>query len=229
MSAIAIITARGGSKRIPRKNIKEFLGKPIITYTINAVLEANIFDEVMVSTDDTEIADIAKKCGASVPFIRDSALSTDTAMTVVVLIDALENYRNRGIHYEYGCCIYPCAPLVTPSYLKEGMKLLISSGADSVVPLVRFSYPPQRSLIIRNGKAVMSNPEHYKTRSQDLEPYYHDAGQFYCFRSDSLLKEEKLFCQNTLPLVLSELEAQDIDTEEDWRMAELKYRLLYNL
>ena len=226
MSAIAIIPARGGSKRIPRKNIKDFLGKPIISYSIAAALESRVFDEVMVSTDDFEIAEIAKKYGASVPFFRSAELSNDTAMTVPVLIDVLDKCASQGMHYNYGCCVYPCAPFITSQRLKEGMDLLISSNADSAMPVVKYSYPPQRCLVVRDGEAAMLYPENYSLRSQDLEPLYHDSGQFYCFNSDSLRSENKLFCKRTLPLILSELEVQDIDTEEDWEIAEMKYQII---
>jgi N-acylneuraminate cytidylyltransferase len=225
-NAIAIIPARGGSKRIPRKNIKDFLGKPIIAYSIEAALASGIFDEVMVSTDDEEIAEISKKYGASVPFFRSAEMSTDMAMTIPVLIEVLNEYEKLGRCYEQLCCIYPCAPFVTAARLKEGMDLLLSSGADSVLPIVKFSYPPQRCLVIRNGAAEMLYPENYNVRSQDLEPIYHDAGQFYCSKAESLKTELKLYCKRTLPIVLTDSEVQDIDTEEDWKEAEIKYRIL---
>ena len=151
MSSIAIIPARGGSKRIPRKNIRDFFGKPIIAYSIEAALASGIFDEVMVSTDDEEIAKVAQEYGAKVPFFRSEENSGDMAMTVPVLIEVLQEYEKIGRVYNYLCCIYPCAPFVTAGRLKEGMELLRSSGADSVLPVVRFSYPPQRCLVIRDG------------------------------------------------------------------------------
>lgn len=224
---IAIIPARGGSKRIPRKNIRKFHDKPIIAYTIEAALESQVFEEVMVSTDDAEIAEISKKYGANVPFFRSAELSNDMAMTVPVLIDALDRYEKLGIVYAFGCCLYPCAPFVTAARIKEGMDLLVYSKADSVVPVVKFSFPPQRSFVMRDGKISMLYPEHNNSRSQDLEPLYHDSGQFYCFKTASLIAENKMFCTNTVPLVLSELEVQDIDTEEDWKIAEMKYRILH--
>jgi len=223
--AIAIIPARGGSKRIPRKNIKDFLGKPIISYAIEAALNSKIFDTVMVSTDDEEIALTAKKYGAEIPFTRRGDLSSDTAMTVPVLIDTLNYYKKTGRAFIYGCCIYPCSPLITPKLIKEGMDMLIDSGVGSVVPMVKFSYPPQRGFTIKNGKAAMMFPENYAARTQDLEPIYHDAGQFYCFREKSLIAENTVFCVDTIPLVLDETFVQDIDTEEDWKLAEMKYKL----
>ena len=226
---LAIIPARGGSKRIPRKNIKTFLGKPIIAYSIEAALASEVFDEVMVSTDDAEIADVARQYGAKVPFFRSPEMSNDMAMTAPVLIEVLQEYDKLGEKFNYVCCIYPCAPFVNVIRLKEGMELLIEKGCDSVLPVVKFSYPPQRCMVIRDGKAQMLYPENYNVRSQDLEPYYHDVGQFYCLKSESLIKEEKLFCNKTLPIILNESEMQDIDTEEDWKIAEIKYRILKNV
>lgn len=226
MKKIAIIPARGGSKRIPRKNIKEFIGKPIIAYSIEAAIKSGVFDEVMVSTDDIEIAEIAKKYGAKVPFFRSPEMSNDMAMTAPVLIEVLNEYKKLEKNFEYCACIYPCAPFINPQRLTEGMNLLVESGMDSVLPVVKFSYPPQRCLVIREEKVQMLHPENYNVRSQDLEPYYHDVGQFYCLKSSSLIKEEKLYCENTLPVILPESEVQDIDTEEDWKIAEMKYKIL---
>jgi N-acylneuraminate cytidylyltransferase len=226
MSNIAIIPARGGSKRIPRKNIKAFFGKPIIAYSIEAAIKSDVFDEVMVSTDDDEIAEIAKKYGAVVPFLRSVKTSTDMAGTAPVLLEVLSEYERLGKSFANVCCLYPCAPFVTPERLKQGMDLLFNSNADSVLPIVRFSYPPQRCLVIREGRTVMINPENYNVRSQDLEPLYHDTGQFYCLKSSALKEEKTLFCKQTLSVVLSENEVQDIDTEDDWKAAEIKYEIL---
>ncbi|MDR2766188.1 MAG: pseudaminic acid cytidylyltransferase [Holosporaceae bacterium] len=226
---IAIIPARGGSKRIPRKNIKNFLGKPIIAYSIEAALQSGAFDEVMASTDDQEIADIATEYGAKVPFFRSPETSTDMAMTAPVLLEVLNEYKKRGDDFEYCCCIYPCAPFVTPQRLRDGMELLMAKGVDSLLPVVRFSYPPLRGVVIRDGKLRMMFPENYNVRSQDLEPMYHDAGQFYCFKTAALMAQGKMFCENTLPLEVSELEVQDIDNMEDWTMAELKYKMQHNV
>jgi len=225
MKSIAIIPARGGSKRIPRKNIKEFLSKPIIAYSIEAALKSGAFDEVMVSTDDKEIAEISRKYGASVPFFRSEELSTDMAMTVPVLIDVLENYKKKGLDYEQLCCIYPCAPFITAARLKEGMDLLASPKVDGAFPVTTI-YPPQKCFVVRNGKIAMLHPEYYNVRSQDLEPHYQDAGQFYCIKTNSLIEEKIMFCRHTLPIFLTKDEVQDIDTEEDWKEAEKKYRTL---
>lgn len=226
MKRIAIIPARGGSKRIPRKNIKVFLGKPIIAYSIEAALKSQVFDEVMVSTDDKEIADVAKKYGACVPFYRSPEMSDDTAATAPVLIEVLREYEKLGKRFDFLSCVYPCAPFVKAERLREGMELLTIHQCDSVLPIVKFSYPPQRCLVIRQGRAQMLYPENYKMRSQDLEPYYHDAGQFYCLKTCSLIEEQKLYCAHTVPMILNESEVQDIDTDEDWKIAEMKYRIL---
>ena len=227
MSAVAIITARGGSKRIPRKNIKPFLGKPMLVYSIEAALSSGIFDEVMVSTDDEEIADIAKKAGAKVPFYRSEKTANDFATTSDVILEVLEEYGKRGQNFDSFCCIYPTAPFITPERLKEGMELLAEQKPDSVMPVVSFSFPPQRCVIIEDGKLVPKWPENMPKRSQDLEPYYHDCGQFYCVNAGRFLEEKAILMQNTMPLLLSELEVQDIDNEVDWKLAELKYKLLH--
>ena len=179
MNAIAIITARGGSKRIPGKNIKEFMGRPMLTYAIEAALEAGIFREVMVSTDDEEIAQIAREAGASVPFMRSEATSGDFATTDDVLMEVLQTYEKRGELFDYMTCIYPTAPFVTAGKLQEAMDLLIEKDASGVMPVVRFSFPPQRGMAIREGKLAYCYPENAMKRSQDLEPMYHDSGQFY--------------------------------------------------
>jgi N-acylneuraminate cytidylyltransferase len=223
---IAIIPARGGSKRIPGKNIKHFLDTPIIAYSITAALESKIFSEIMVSTDDEEIAQISKKYKAKIPFYRSKALSSDEAMTAAVLLEVLDEYIKLGKEFDYVCCLYPCAPFVTSKHLTDGMDMLISSSIDAVVPVVKFSYPPQRCLVMRDENIVMLHPEYYNVRSQDLETYYHDTGQFYCIKSCALRKEKRLFCEHTMPLVLQESEIQDIDTIEDWKIAEIKYQIL---
>lgn len=225
MKTIAIITARGGSKRIPRKNIREFCGKPILAYSIEAALSSGSFDTVMVSTDDEEIAEVAKRYGAQVPFLRSEENANDYATTAQVLLEVLSEYEKRGEKYEQVCCIYPTAPFLTADRLKESMNLLREKQADSVLPVVRFSFPPQRSVVIRDGYLQPKWPECMPMRSQDLEPFYHDVGQFYCFRVDSFLEQKKLIMEKTLPFEMSELEVQDIDTLEDWMVAEVKYRM----
>lgn len=228
MSAIAIITARGGSKRIPRKNIREFCGKPILAYSIEAALKSGLFDSVMVSTEDAEIAEIAKKYGAEVPFRRSENTAGDFAATGDVLLEVLEEYRRRGERFDTLCCIYPTAPFVTAERLREAVSLLEESGADSVLPVVRFSFPPQRCVVVKDGCLQFKWPEYAQARSQDLEPFYHDAGQFYCLREKSFLEQKALVMSKTVPLILPEMEIQDIDTEEDWELAQVKYRLLHS-
>lgn len=226
MSSVAIITARGGSKRIPHKNIKEFLGEPIIAYSIRAALESGCFDEVMVSTDDGKIAEVAKKYGAKVPFFRSAENSDDFSTTRDVVKEVLAQYAAQGRNFDYACCIYPTAPFITPARLAESMKLLEEKQADSVFPVVQFSFPPQRSIVLKDGKAAFKWPEHALTRSQDLEPFYHDCGQFYCLNVKAFGEQELLIMKKTYPVVLDEMEVQDIDNETDWKLAELKYRLL---
>lgn len=227
-SCVAIIIARGGSKRIPRKNIKPFLGIPIIKYSIDAALTAGCFDEVMVSTDDNEIAEVAASFGAKIPFIRSETTSNDYATTTDVLKEVILEYKKIGQNYNYLCCIYPTAPFIKPEKIKMAMKTLIEQNVDCVLPVVKYSYPIQRSLRIANGKAEMLWPENYLKRSQDLEPVYHDCGQFYCLKTESLLEQMLLFAKETVPIILPESEVQDIDNEEDWKMAEIKYKLLNN-
>jgi len=223
---IAIILARGGSKRIPGKNIKDFLGKPIITYSIEAALNSGIFDVVMVSTDCDKIADIAKEYGASVPFKRSESTSTDTATTTEALLEVIGKYETLGKSFEWLCCIYPTAPFVTAEKLCAAMDLLQQEKADALIPVVPFSYPPERGLVVENSFVKMKYPENINKRSQDLDKIYHDSGQFYFARTKAFITEYNLFCKKTIPMILSELEVQDIDTETDWKLAELKYQLM---
>ena len=226
---LAIIPARGGSKRIPRKNIKAFHGKPIMAYSIEAARNSEIFGEVMVSTDDEEIASIARRYGASVPFLRSAETSSDHATTVDVLLEVVENCRQMAREFSYICCIYPTAPFVTGEKLQNAFALLESSRSDSLIPVVPFSYPPFRGLTIHEGRLQMMWPENEAVRSQDLERLYHDCGQFYFIRSDALAREKTLFCHNTVAMQLPELEVQDIDSETDWVLAEQKYAFLKKL
>jgi len=225
-NCIAIITARGGSKRIPGKNIKNFLGSPIIKYSIDAALQAGCFDEVMVSTDDREIADVALSLGAKIPFLRSAGSSDDFATTADVIVEVLNQYKTQGKEFRYGCCIYPTAVFVTAEKLKTACSKLIESGADTVVPVVRFGFPILRSFKIEDGLIKMNWPEYMNTRSQDLPPSFHDSGQFYFLHVPSFLAEQKLFTDNTFPIEMPESEVQDIDNEEDWKVAEIKYTFL---
>lgn len=224
--SLAVITARGGSKRIPRKNIKEFCGKPIIAYSIEAALKAGIFDEVMVSTDDEEIAEIAGEYGASVPFMRSKEKADDFATTADVLLEVIEEYKKIGKEYDSICCIYPTAPFITSDKLKNAMQLLADESVQSVMPIVEFSFPPMRGMYIRNEQLEFCYPEYALKRSQDIEKMYHDCGQFYFVKTVNFLKEKKLVMSNTKAVVVPEREVQDIDTLEDWKIAEMKYRLL---
>ncbi len=224
MARLAIIPARGGSKRILRKNIKDFLGKPIIAYSIEAAISSSLFDEVMVSTDDDEIALIAKKHGANVPFKRSEKNADDYATTVDVIEEVLEAYRQKGEVFDEVCCIYPTAPFVTKDKLNEAFQLLVNNSYDTVMPVIPYSFPIQRSFVLKGERIQMKFPEHKNTRSQDLEKTYHDAGQFYFFRSGMLSKKQGLWTDNTGALIIEELEGQDIDTLKDWELAELKYR-----
>lgn len=223
---LAIITARGGSKRIPRKNIKEFCGKPILCYSIEAAKKANVFDEIMVSTEDAEIAQVAKKAGANVPFFRSADTSGDYASTDDVIMEVLRSYQKINQEFDAFCCIYPTAPFLSGERLRSAMELL--AEADSVMPVAPFSYPPQRGLVInQKGFVERQFPEYATARSQDLLKIYHDCGQFYACRTDAFLKAGTTDVERLLPLILNEMEVQDIDTIEDWEMAEIKYKLLH--
>ena len=226
MKTLAIIPARGGSKRIPRKNIKSFAGQPIIKYSIDAAINSGCFEEIMVSTDDKEIAEVAKSFGAKVPFFRSEKNSNDMAGTAPVLGEVVEEYRKLGKEFEYVCCIYPTALFVTGERLQLAQKMILDNKAEAVVPVMRFSYPIQRALRIKNGRAEMFWPENYTARSQDLEPAYHDCGQFYFLKTESLLKQKVLYPEFTVPLEIPDSEAQDIDNEEDWKIAEIKFKLI---
>lgn len=222
MKNLAIIPARGGSKRIHRKNIRDFLGKPILAYSIETALKSELFDEVMVSTDDDEIAKIAMEYGARVPFMRSIKASDDFATLADVMDDVKQNYIEYGQSFELACCILPTAPFVTEELLIKGFELIKKEMADSVKPIVRFSYPIQRALkLMPDGSLKMFYPEHAKTRSQDLETAFHDAGQFYWFWF-----EKGMNGTNKLGFEISELFVQDIDTENDWKLAEFKYNFL---
>lgn len=227
-SKIAIIPARGGSKRIPRKNIKDFLGKPIIAYPIEVALNSKLFDVVMVSTDDEEIADVARKYGAEVPFMRSEENGSDYASTFEVLEEVLSSYQEQGKTWDMGCCIYPTAPFISVSELDKGFKKLKEFDFDTVFPIVPFSYPIWRGLVTKNQRVEMKWPEYQKSRSQDLESVFHDAGQWYWFSSEKLLRKRQLFTDNSGFLELSPNAVQDIDTLEDWELAELKFQKLHS-
>lgn len=225
MKNLCIIPARGGSKRIPRKNIKYFMGKPIMAYSIEAAKASGLFDEVMVSTDDEEFAAVARQYGASVPFLRSEKTSNDFAGTEDVMLEVLDEYKKLGKEFDNFCCLYSTAPFVTADRLKEAYELL-GDDVDATFTVVQYSYPVQRSLKKNaKGHVEMNFPQYADARSQDLEPIYHDAGQFYFVKTQSFRDEFTLWCKRTAPLILSELEVQDLDTLTDWQLAEMKFKL----
>lgn len=226
MKALCIIPARGGSKRIPRKNIRPFRGRPIIAYPIEAALESGCFDEVVVSTDDEEIADVARAHGATVPFLRSAKNAGDRAGTAEVFEEVIGELRKCGRTFDSVCGLYATAVLTTAEQLRRGREMLRADPAlTGVIPVLRFSYPVQRALVFRDGQVPMLHPEHYDSRSQDLEPIYHDAGQWYWLNVEKFLTIRRLIGAGFAGLPLSEMEAQDIDHEDDWALAELKFQL----
>ena len=229
MKNLAIIPARGGSKRIPGKNIKPFLGKPIIAYSIETALNSGLFDEVMVSTDDDEIAKVAQRYGASVPFKRSSKNAGDFANTVDALLEVLDQYEALGKSFDYACCIYPTAPFITIDMLKKSFQKIKDSDYNSIFPAILYPSPIQRAFTIASsGKIQLLQPEYFFRRSQDLEPVYYDCGQFYWFKPKVVIKTKNVFTDNTGVIILSEMDTHDIDTPEDWKMAEFKYQFLRN-
>ena len=222
MKSIAIITARGGSKRIPRKNVKPFMGRPMIAYAIAAALESKLFDEVMVSTDDAEIAETAKAHGAAVPFLRSAATANDFATTADVLNEVIAEYAKLGVAFDEFCCIYPCVPFLTGELLREAHEDFAASAADSLMPVVKYSFPIQRA-VRRNAEGFLEyrEPENMLKRSQDLEPMYHDVGMFYFHKTASFGRNGRVAM-----FEMPEERIQDIDTIDDWKMAELKYKVL---
>lgn len=222
---VAIIPARGGSKRIPRKNIKEFCGKPMIAWSIMAALQSGCFSRVVVSTDDTEIADVARNHGAEVPFMRPESLSDDHSGTIPVIRHAVEWFIRQGQQPEHACCIYATAPFVCAEDISRGLKILSDTGSDYAFSVTSYPFPIQRALrITPHGRVEMFNPEYFNTRSQDLEEAYHDAGQFYWGRANAWLAEKTIFSPDAAPVLLPRHQVQDIDTMEDWQRAELMFQ-----
>ncbi|MEZ8788967.1 pseudaminic acid cytidylyltransferase [Vibrio splendidus] len=221
---LAIIPARGGSKRIPKKNIKPFFGREIITYPIDAAVKSSMFERVIVSTDCDDIKNVALMAGAEVPFLRSETNSDDFATTFDVIKEVLSKVEGR---YDYVCCIYPTSVFVTPEVLASACRELDNDrSATSIASVLQYSHPIQRSLSINAKYLVSNHPDFYNCRSQDLEANYHDAGQFYIFRTNAVLEEERLITNSCIPYVLCDNHAQDIDTLEDWSIAELKYQLM---
>jgi pseudaminic acid cytidylyltransferase len=228
MKCLAIIPARGGSLRIPRKNIKAFCGQPIIAYSIAAALRSGCFSEVMVSTEDDEIAAVAEHYGAKIPFKRSLRTADNYATLVDVIEEVIGDYRKIGVYCEYVCCILATAPFVTSDMLQQSYETLVSRSADAVISVVRFDYPIQRGLKLEDGFIRMMWPENYEKRSQDLEPVYHDAGLFYWLRAERLLKQKCFYMEKSIPFELSSANVHDIDTLEDWQIAEFKYMFFHN-
>ena len=229
MRTIAIIPARGGSKRIPKKNIKLFYNKPIISYSIKVALDSKLFDEVMVSTDDLEIANLAKEFGAKVPFIRSKKASDDFATTFDVVKEVIEKYEDNNQKFDNICCIYPCAPFITLNTLKHSFKIYNENKFESVFPVIQYNTPIQRALKREGDQIKFINKEFILSRSQDLEKNYYDAGQFYWINSKICALKKNIITDNSGCIVISELEAQDIDNEVDWKIAELKYEILQSI
>lgn len=224
---LCVIPARGGSKRIPRKNIKEFCGKPIIAYSIEAAIKSKCFDKIVVSTDDAEIASIAEMYGAQVPFLRPENLADDYTGTIPVVKHAIEYFLAQGINISLVCCIYATAPLIQKRDLQIGLKQLLKEDCEYAFPVTRYSYPIQRALKITSDDRVeMFDKTQYEVRSQDLEDSYHDAGQFYWGKKDSWFHDKSIFSSGSVPIVIPRFRVQDIDTEEDWKLAEFLYKNL---
>lgn len=224
---LAIIPARGGSKRIPRKNIKPFCGKPMIAWSIEAALQSRCFDRVIVSTDDDEIARVARQHGAEVPFVRPAELSDDHTGTIPVIRHAIDWCNQQGDSVRQACCLYATAPFVTAEDLGRGLAILQSNSCDYAFSVTSYPFPIQRAIRInRDGRVEMLNPEHFNTRSQDLEEAFHDAGQFYWGRAEAWLQGRPIFCPDALPVALPRHRVQDIDTEEDWVRAEWLFKAM---
>ena len=222
MSNICIIPARGGSKRIPRKNIIDFKGSPIISYSIKAALDSKLFDDVIVSTDDEEIKNIAIEYGASVPFLRSTQNSNDFSTTGDVVIEVLDNLNKK---YDNFCCIYPCSVFTTPEILNLTYMNLKNSNLDSIIPIIRYNHPIQRALRINEGYLEYLKPENDRIRTQDLEPTYHDSGQFYWCKTGRFKIYKSFIMPHTTCYEINEKYVQDIDTMDDLEMAKLKYKL----
>ena len=223
---VAIIPARGGSKRIPRKNIKPFFGKPIIAWSIEAALSSDCFERVLVSTDDPEIADVARSAGAEVPFSRPAELCDDFATTSAVMGHAVDWLRASGYSPEWACCLYATAPFVRPDDLRRGLQAMQHADGDFALSVTDYAFPIQRAVRIDpDGRLQMFDPDKFDIRSQDLEPAFHDAGQFYWGRADAWSRRQRIF-DGAWPVRLPRERVQDIDTPEDWARAELIFGLL---
>jgi len=224
---LAVIPARGGSKRIPRKNIRPFGGKPMIAWSIEAALQSGCFDQVVVSTDDTEIADVARAHGAAVPFMRPAELSDDHTGTIPVIRHAIEWFQRQGTAPEKVCCIYATAPFIRAEDIRKGLEILDTTGCEYAFSVTSYAFPIQRALrLTTTGRVEMFHPEHFNTRSQDLEEAYHDAGQFYWGQSSAWLAGKPIFSPAAAPVILPRHRVQDIDTPEDWERAEWMFKAM---
>tara|TARA_B110000459_G_C16578433_1_gene480028 strand:- start:420 stop:1109 length:690 start_codon:yes stop_codon:yes gene_type:complete len=228
MKKIAIIPARRGSKRIPNKNIKLFYGKPIIAYSIESACKSGLYDEVMVSTDCETISNIAKKYGAKVPFIRSAKNSDDFATTSDVLLEVLNYYKKREIIFDYATCIYACSPFVSVKLLVDSMDIIMAKKCDCVFPVLAYNHPIQRALsLIENSYVVPFDDSKSNVRTQDLNKAYHDAGMYYTIDIKKFFVNKNLRTKNTIGIEIDELKAHDIDSENDWILAEMKYKLFF--
>ena len=224
---LAVIPARGGSKRIPQKNIRPFAGKPMIAHSIELALNSGLFDRVVVSTDDEQIAEVALRYGAEVPFVRPADLSDDWAPTVPVIAHAINWHQEQGFHVGYACCIYATAPFIQLKYLRKGYDLIRERQAAYAFPVTSYAHPVQRALVVEETGGIQAlYPEHRLTRSQDLPEAFHDAGQFYWGTAQAFLNGLPMFDSHSVPVILPRYLVQDIDTWEDWQQAELMYKLL---
>jgi N-acylneuraminate cytidylyltransferase len=230
MNRVAIIPARGGSKRIPRKNIKEFCGKPMIARSIEAAQASGCFDKIVVSTDDQEIAEVVKQWGADVPFMRPSSLADDYTGTLPVIHHAVEWLQSHNFPVHYACCLYATAPFVSAEDLRRGFDLIQETGSHYTFSVTSYAFPIQRAIrVTQNGRVAMFNPEHFQTRSQDLEEAWHDAGQFYWGTAQAWLEEQPIFGDQSVPVKLPRHRVQDIDTPEDWARAEWLFKTMQNV
>ncbi len=224
---VAIIPARGGSKRIPRKNIKAFHGKPMIAYSIEAAIASGCFDKVIISTDDAEIAAVAEAYGAHVPFLRPADISDDYATTMDVMAHAIHWCQGEGWDIDAVCCLYATAPFVLPKDLQQGYALLQGEGVQFAFSATSFPFPIQRAIKLdSDGSVSMFSPENEQVRSQDLEEAYHDAGQFYWGKTRAFLEKYSIFSPHSKAVLLPRNRVQDIDTPEDWELAESLFSVL---
>lgn len=227
LNRVAIIPARGGSKRIPRKNVREFCDKPMIVWSIEAARASGCFDRIIVSTDDQEIADVGRQHGAEVPFMRPAELSGDYTGTLPVIRHAVEWLQRNNAPIDFACCIYATAPFISAEDLKRGFELIQQNSASYAFSVTSYAFPIQRAIrVTESGRIAMFHPEHFSTRSQDLEEAWHDAGQFYWGTKDAWMEERALFSEAAVPVKLPRYRVQDIDTQDDWIRAEWMFKTI---